>query len=794
MTGKNPARVLVFSLVALLAMPFATWGQGSPGQTFFQTNVPYDPMIALEADFVVVHQHAHPDIGSLLRTWSEAGWKTGRMFFIGSDANRVYTTGKWDGKEHLDEAETTREGTIIECAGVRPYMVPTEGWTRYVCEMVEQSIDAGAVAILPEEPLAHTRSGYSEGFKRIWRERYGTEWEEPHSSPNAFFKANRLKSDLYFELVEACLETTDRKAAEMGREVSFLLPIHSLLSHAAGQMLYASGRSVGLAEKGLDGFVGQVWTGPIRWSMSWAEGAPMDHEGDFFDCAYLLYSYFNNLVAGTEIPCYLLADPVEDDPQYTWEDYRKWYNHSLVSMLMFPEATHFEIMPWPDRVFLPGYHMASGTPGPEDYRRALQVAFAALNSLPEKPSTEAIPAKGSQVGVIVADTISWQRGGPEGSTLAGFHGTTIPLLRRGIPLQVVPLERHSDPEFLDRFKVLILSYDSQKPLDAEMNKNLAAWVRRGGQLVALGGADLYNKIESWWQQEGLISPLDHLWEELGIWKREEERFFFKGPRELDSVSTFFNNEGLNRLHVSREWVLTDYHFSGGKQIYSLEGKEGTPHCGVVSEVPAGEGRVLFCGLPAEWFGKSEQGGALIDRLTRYAGQGLLPVAPAAGPMMTQRGELVAVRTRDQAHRLSGRYLDLLDPSLPLLTDPEVPPRTSALYLDSSQAFDQSAEKPQLLFGGPTPVVDQAEATETFLSTWGPEGTPCTLRLAAQGRQPARVIVTRPSENADLPLTPIVQEWSPESHTLLLVIPGGVGKKSVRIAWEPVPVEEPEGTR
>ncbi|MCA9432284.1 MAG: hypothetical protein KC940_17360, partial [Candidatus Omnitrophica bacterium] len=119
------------------------------GKTFFQTNVPFDPRIALPSDFVVVHRHGAPDIGEALKTWQEQDYPPARMFFIGSDAGRKYTEGEYDGENHLDEAETRRNGSVIECAGVRPYMVPTEGWTRYIREMAVDSIEQGAQAILP---------------------------------------------------------------------------------------------------------------------------------------------------------------------------------------------------------------------------------------------------------------------------------------------------------------------------------------------------------------------------------------------------------------------------------------------------------------------------------------------------------------------------------------------------------------------------------------------------------------------------------------------------------------------
>jgi hypothetical protein len=88
--------------------------------------------------------------------------------------------------------------------------------------------------------------------------------------------------------------------------------------------------------------------------MSQVAGRNMTVEEDFFENAYLLYSYFSNLVLGSGIPCYLLGDPVEDDPKYTWSEYRIWYNQCLVAMLQFPWMDYFELIPWPDRVFLPG--------------------------------------------------------------------------------------------------------------------------------------------------------------------------------------------------------------------------------------------------------------------------------------------------------------------------------------------------------------------------------------------------------------------------------------------------------
>ena len=772
---------LAFSLCANLGLAVSEPEQR--GRTFFQTNESFDPRMAFDVDFVAVHQHGNPRVGETISTWKEAGYRAGRMFFIGSDAGRIYTNGGFDGRERLDEAEMDRDGKIIECAGVRPYMVPTEGWKEYIRQMAISTVDAGAEIVLPEEPLAHTRSGYSEAFKRIWEERYGTPWEAPHLSPDNFYKANRLKSDLYFELVEVALTATKQRAREMGREVSFVLPIHSLLSHAAGRMLFASGRSLDLRKKGLDGFVGQVWTGPIAWSMTEAEGERMTTEADFFESAYLLYSYFANLVQGTGLPCYLLADPVEDDPQYSWDDYRNWYAQSLVPMLMFPWMNHFEVMPWPDRVFLPGFQMATGTPAPEDYRRALLCAFAALSEIAETSESD-IPAEGSaHVGCLVADTLSWQMGGPESASLASVHGLTVPLLRRGIPVQILPLERHADSDFLDRFKVLILSYDALKPTDPQMNVDLAEWVKRGGTLIAIGGADFYSKIDEWWTRDGFASPMNHLWAQLGVWDHTHERFFFKGPQKLISRSTFFNVNGLYELSMPRRWILTDYHFPAPTHLYSVLGKHGTQRCGVICEMDVEKGAVVFCGLPARWFAESEAGGIFAEKLVDYAAGLGNDRGPArdSDRIEVRRGKFLAVRGCEDSSRLKGVFVDILDPNLPVLVDPVIPAKSIALFKDICGVCLGTGEKTRLVFSGPRPVSMEEDGNRTRVHVKSPENTPVTTRVACRGEEIASTVLLDTGGAATGET--VMVEHDESSDTSLLVFPSGVEGTVLEIVWQ-----------
>lgn len=766
--------MLLIQIVVIASMPAEETLCQPLGNTFFQTNVPFDARIALDVDFLVVHRHGDPEVGKAIASWRDKGYRTGRMFFIGSDANRLYTTGKFDNQQHLDETEVDRDGKVVECGGVRPYMIPTNGWTRFIYEQIRQGIEADAVTILPEEPLAHVFAGYGEAFKRIWQERYGAPWQPPHSSADNYYKSSKLLCDLYYELVTKTASYTHSCAAENGKKTTMLLPIHPLMSHATGQMTYASGRSLALAGKGLDGFVGQVWTGPIAWGMSSAEGAPMSRKEDFFESAYMMYSYFAHLVKGTSIPCYLLADPVEDDPQYSWDEYRLWYNQCLVAMMQFPWMNDFEVMPWPDRVFLPGYQMATGTPGPEDYRRALMTAFAVLQDLGDLPAEPEPTSTVPRIGFFVADTLGWQRGGPEGSHMESLHGFTVPFLRRGIPIEMVPLERHADSDFLDNFDLLVLSYEAQKPLSPLIHQDLANWIRNGGRLLYVGGQDAYDLVDEWWTREKFTAPQEDLWERLGLWSRGDTKQVLAGIEGIESP------DKKTTLTFEKGEPAVAYRFKGATPLFSPIG-EDVPEPGdlaVISRIQVEKGQLLYCGLPAAFFADSKAMGlfaldlvaALLDQDGRLEEPDLYH---------TRRGDFIAVRSCSKPHSFKGKWIDLLTPNLPVLTDPTVDARSVGLFLDCEKKL-ADAKSTRVLYCSPRVRNTTETLTSTHLELRSPDGTPTTLRLACRGMKPLKVTAQPKTEGTPLE---VQQALDPSSDTLLCIVPTGFDGAVLQIDWQ-----------
>lgn len=241
-------------------------------RTIYQVNSNYDPRIDLCMDAVMVHNHGGSTAATqaMVTSWLNHNQAVFRMFFADSDAGRIYTRGRWDRKNHEDEAETRVDGSLIECAGVRPYMVPTKGWTDYLCTLIQQGIDAGAVGIVPEEPLSHTRSGYSQAYRQAYQEQYHEPWVAPHTSPEAFFRHSAVMSDLYLQLITDLTRQAKQYGQKYERNVHLFLPNHSVMSNAAGHMVFPN--VAACRESGIDAFIGQVWTGPVGWSLGVYEG------------------------------------------------------------------------------------------------------------------------------------------------------------------------------------------------------------------------------------------------------------------------------------------------------------------------------------------------------------------------------------------------------------------------------------------------------------------------------------------------------------------------------------------
>lgn len=485
-------------------------------RTCFQTGQAWSPKGNLRSDVAIVYG-IDTNLPARIATWRERGYRIQVMTGVAWGQYQDYLYGRFDGTNHEDEVQTDRSGNKIGHGGDVYYMCPGVNYGNYLSVGVQRALDAGAEAIYLEEPEFWDCAGYSGGFKREWRDFYHEDWIPPHSSVDARWQTGKLKYFLYRRALQQVFDHVQAYNQRTGRNARCYVPTHSLLNYA--QWSIVSPESSLSRLKGCDGYIAQVWTGTSR--------EPNRFRGEIrsrtFETAFLEYGAMQNLVRSTGRSVWYLNDPIEDNPNHDWTDYRSNWESTLTASLFQPEVAEYEVAPWPERVFGGRYPRSAAPedrkPIPPAYATELQTVFNTLNNM--KQSAVKWDCGTTGIGVIVSDSLMFERGEPTPSDpyLGNFYGLAMPLLKSGLPVTPVQLENVRIPHYLDGFNVLFLSYDGQKPLSPEPHALLANWVKNGGVLVVCDqDADPYLKVHEWWNSDGknYQTPRQDLFERLGI--------------------------------------------------------------------------------------------------------------------------------------------------------------------------------------------------------------------------------------------------------------------------------------
>lgn len=524
--------------------------------TGYQSGSDYRKTVDFANDFVMVYGIGK-NMPERVARFREAGFVVHLMTGIAWGGYQDYLDGKWDGKKHWDESQRNRDGKDIIHGPTVPYMVPTLSFTDYLIAGLKVAVDAGVEAIHVEEPEFWDDGGYSPAFQREFEAYYGEPWRPQHTDVDARYKAGKLKAYLYcrtIDKVSAALKAYARE--KYGRELRFYVPTHSLLNYSQWKIISPEAELIGIPT--VDGYIAQVWTGTSRCKNVF-EGK---YEERTFETAYLEYGVMQELVKGTGRRMWFLNDPIEDALGYTWENYRYNYIKTATASLLHPHVWHYEICPWPHRVFEgtypkyqpnvaqkdeTAYEMESSKPIPPSYATLLSSMFQLFGDMDQ---TEFSYEDGIQgVGVLMSDSSMFQRTFPDGvvtgkkladlgefdaRAIAGdesllkdfvhgpafpqFFGLAMPLLKWGLPIQPVQLDNVLRFEnYLAQSKFLVLSYEFIKPVDPKINEELIAWVKNGGTLFYVGdGSDPYHQVKFWWQQAGYETPARHLMDLAGL--------------------------------------------------------------------------------------------------------------------------------------------------------------------------------------------------------------------------------------------------------------------------------------
>jgi hypothetical protein len=509
----------------------------------FQSADPWTPRINVNADAAMVYGIG-PRLPDLVASWRDHGYIVDLMTGVAWGGYQDYLDGKFDGADHWDQAQTDSAGKRILHGGnpTVPYISPGPDYGRYLTVGVQRALDQGVQAIYLEEPEFWARSGWEENFKREWKAYYHEDWQAPDSSPDAQYRASKLKYFLYRRALAQVFDFVATYGKSHGRTIPCYVATHSLINYANWRIVSPESSLIGV---GSQGYIAQVWTGTAR-TPNVYDGALKERT---FETAYLEYSAMQNLARASRRRVWYLNDPIEDNPNHTWDDYRTNWQSTLTASLLQPEVSSYEIMPWPQRVFNskhpataldaqayarelnPNPTGAGGGPPakksdvpmvgiPPAYATELQSVIAALGDMKQSDVRWQI-AGTRNVGILVSDTMMFERTDPQPSDpyLGSFYGLALPLVTHGIPVDPVQIESSTAPGFLSRYRLLFLTYEGQKPPTPALHSALARWVRAGGALVVVDNDDdPYNSVREWWNTppNAYATPRQHLFAKLGI--------------------------------------------------------------------------------------------------------------------------------------------------------------------------------------------------------------------------------------------------------------------------------------
>lgn len=661
--------------LALAAIAVAAPAQQKREKTTFQTSGQWKPVTDIRADVVMVYgtdDRPGMTFRQRVQSWRDRGYTTHFMTGIAWGGYQDYFTGKWDGKWHLDEGQKTMRGDTIWHGHLIPYIVPTKNYLKYFKErQIKPVIDAGIDAIFLEEPEFWARSGYSESFKREWKDYYGFDWRPQHESAENTYLSNKLKYHLYYRALDEAFTYAKQYGREKGMDVRCYVPTHSLLNYSQWQIVSPEASLASM--ESCDGYIAQVWTGTSR-EPNYFNGKARER---VFETAFLEYGCMESMTRPTGRKMFFLTDPIEDRAK-DWQDYKRNYQATFTAQLLYPQIADYEVMPWPDRIYEGLYRVSANSKEkariPRFYSTQMQVMINTLNNMPLSDNR----VSGSQgVSVLMANSLMFQRSpqpveGYDDPQLSNFYGEALPLLKRGIPVSVVHIENTGYTDTWKNTKVLLMSYSNMKPLDAEYHKHIAQWVADGGQLIYSGrDDDPYQSVLEWWNQNGneYKAPSEHLFELMGMPRNAAEGTYEYGKGKVYVLR-----------HDPKEYVLEK----------------------------GGDAKLMETVRQA--YGK------LDIKNSFYLERGCYTLAAVVDE--SEAG--------DSPLTLKGKFIDLFDPELPVLREKTVKPGEQAFLFDISRVKDK--KQPQVLAAASRQYDEQRTANSYSFVAKSPAQTSNVMRI------------------------------------------------------------------
>jgi hypothetical protein len=308
---------------------------------------------------------------------------------------------------------------------------------------------------------------------------------------------------------------------------------------------------------------------------------------------------------------------------------------------------------------------------------------------------------------------------PSDPHLGSFFGLALPLLERGIPVQPVQLETAAATGSLAQFKVLIMTYEGMKPMNAAANQAIADWVKTGGVLVFVDADhDPYVAVKSWWNEDA-----SH-----------------KGRTPRESLFSVLGRDGVIKLGATR--------FGKGTLIYDATSPAALSY--------------------------RRDGATQVRELVRQACAAAGLEYVESNDIVLRRGKYVIgvgldIPEHGAVHELPGPMIDLFDPQLAIVASVALAPGRRVLLYSLDQARDSF---PRVLASS-CKTLDAAKKGEDGFEfrSRGPDGTEAILRVGLT-RKPNQVLLD------GQPLSGSSWSWDDRSYTVLLRFPNkAAGRKT-----------------
>lgn len=684
------------------------------GHTMFQEGHSYDSSIHIELDRVMVYG-LNETLISRMDSWSGQGFKVALMTGLAWGAYDDYLDGEKDGIQHRAlEVQMSGDGNPILHGDSKnvSYLVPTSDFRTYYIEKLLPVVDAGIDEFFFEEPEFWVDSGYSPAFKAAWEERYSSPWQGQHTNAEIHWMAAKLKSELYLELFEQTAKALKEYGSKKNRNIRCFVATHSLINYAQWRLV--SPESAFLRSAYCDGMIGQVWTGTSR-TPNVLRGKRKTRT---FYTAFLEYGYFASLIADEKRALWALHDPVEDNPDFAWPEYRFHYLRTVVASLLRPNISRFEICPWPLRIFSRPY---KGELIPKDYHIVLRILFDALRQMGQYQGEWASEVE--EVGLFVDDSALFQR--PAAGLYAvkydgtradseydeeiqrvvcwsEFFGLALPLLEKGIVVTPIPFKSAAlHPDSLRRFNTIALSYQFMKPLDPLYHQMIASWVKDGGNLLYVGdGKDNFQSVPEWWNEDGRNSrtALQDLQLQLGF--HNDDNFAVETNKVGNGT---FTQWSIDPAMIAEDDLLAD-----------------------------------------EW----------VNKITAALGTAKIQESP----WIVRRGPYVfGIYLHEGIHVLEGEFVDLTTANLPVVTNPQLLKDEPFLFYDMQQVSESGHVIASTVR---MDLVDEHDVSFACYEVTAPTGTPVVARLCLP-RSPDEIVLQGESGRENV----IRWKWNEASKTV-----------------------------